>query len=398
MFEQLYQAFSTSFAPWPMAALLLALPLLIVILARRQHNRRHPTPPKPADKDPAGPNWHSLDGDQVGKRLASPEQGLSAPEVETRRQRYGANRLPEARARGPLWRFLAQFHNLLIYLLLVAAVITALLQHWVDAGVIIAVVVINAVIGFIQEGKAEQALNAIRNMLSPHAMVLRDGQRHSVPAEELVPGDRVLLQSGDKVPADLRLVQTRNLQIQEAILTGESMPVEKQTPSVSADAALGDRRGMAYSGTLVITGQASAIVVAIGADTEIGRISALLAGVETVTTPLLAQMAEFARWLTIGILGVAAATFAFGVWMRDYSSTEMFLAAVGLAVAAIPRRPAGDHDHHPGHRRTAHGVAQRHHPPPARGRDPGLGDRHLLGQDRHPDPQRDDRTDSRDRR
>ncbi|MDH3561466.1 MAG: HAD-IC family P-type ATPase, partial [Gammaproteobacteria bacterium] len=280
--------------------------------------------------------WHALGSDEVMIRLQADQNGLADDEVKRRLAQHGPNRLPEPKSRGPLLRFLFQFHNVLIYVLLVASGVTATLGHWVDTGVILGVVLINAVIGFVQEGKAEDALRAIRRMLSPQAMVLRAGQRITLPAEELVPGDVVQLRSGDKVPADLRLVRVKSLQVQEAVLTGESVAVEKQAAAVADDAVLGDRLCMAYSGTLVTYGQGTGMVVATGVHTEIGRISAMLAHVETLTTPLLRQMGQFARWLTGAIMAIAAATFAFGVLARDYSSAEMFLAAVGLAVAAIP--------------------------------------------------------------
>jgi magnesium-transporting ATPase (P-type) len=289
----------------------------------------------PATANTAEP-WHALDSAQVMARLQASQNGLTDDEVNFRLARHGPNRLPEPKTRSPLVRFLFQFRNVLIYVLLVASGVTAMLGHWVDAGVILGVVLINAVIGFVQEGKAENALRAIRRMLSPRAMVLRTGQRVTLPAEQLVPGDVVLLQSGDKVPADLRLIRVKSLQVQEAVLTGESVAVEKQTGQVADSAVLGDRRSMAYSGTLVTYGQGTGVVVATGVHTEIGRISAMLARVETLTTPLLRQMAQFARWLTGAIIAIASATFAFGVLARDYTAAEMFLAAVGLAVAAIP--------------------------------------------------------------
>ena len=217
-----------------------------------------------------------------------------------------------------------------------ASAVTATLGHWVDASVILAVVLLNAVIGFVQEGKAENALSAIRQMLSPNAMVMRDGRQMTVRADELLPGDIVLLQSGDKVPADLRLFRVKGLQIQESVLTGESLAVEKITEPVAQEAVIGDRRCMAYSGTLVTHGQGAGVVVATGPQTEIGRISTLVSEVESVTTPLLRQMAQFGRWLTLAILGIAIVTFAFGSLVRDYATAEMFLAAVSLAVAAIP--------------------------------------------------------------
>lgn len=280
--------------------------------------------------------YHSMDAVAALARLETSEAGLSEAEAGLRYERYGANSLTERRGRGPLIRFLLQFHNVLIYVLLAAAAVTALLQHWVDTGVIVGVVVINAIVGFIQEGKAEQALAAIRRMLSLKATVLREGRAISIDAVKLVPGDVVLIQSGDRVPADLRLFRIKNLRVEEAALTGESVPVEKQTDPVAPDASLGDRRGMAYSGTLITYGQARGVVVATGDATEIGRISAMLADVERIETPLLRKLAVFGRWLSMAIVALAAFTFALGVGLRDYSVTDMFLAAIGLAVAAIP--------------------------------------------------------------
>jgi magnesium-transporting ATPase (P-type) len=290
-------------------------------------------PLKPADDSN---QWHAMSNVRVFALLSADEDGLTKDKVNLRLDEYGPNRLPEGNTRGPLERFFYQFHNLLIYVLLVASSVTAMLGHWVDAGVILGVVVVNAVIGFVQEGKAENALKAIRRMLSPQAVVLRDGQRATIPADQLVPGDVVFMQSGDKVPADLRLFRVKSLQIQESVLTGESVAVEKQVEPVKEDAVLGDRRSMAYSGTLVTYGQGSGVVVVTGARTEIGRISTMLARVETLTTPLLRQMSQFARWLTAVIIAIATATCVFGIMFRDYPADEMFLAAVGLAVAAIP--------------------------------------------------------------
>lgn len=280
--------------------------------------------------------WHAAPTDEIMARFETTMQGLKTDEAAGRLERHGRNRLPRPPRTGPLARFLLQFHNILIYVLLAAAAVTAALGHWVDTSVIVGVVLINAVIGFIQEGKAERALDSIRGMLSLHARVLRGGARHEVDAETLVPGDIVLLQSGDKVPADLRLVQVKSLQVQEAVLTGESLAVEKSAEPVAETAALGDRSSMAYSGTLVTYGQAAGVVIATGAGTEIGRISSMLAEVTTLTTPLLQQMAVFGRWLTMAIVAVAALTFGFGLVVQGYPADEMFLAAVGFAVAAIP--------------------------------------------------------------
>ncbi|HYD30434.1 MAG TPA: HAD-IC family P-type ATPase, partial [Azospirillaceae bacterium] len=200
-------------------------------------------------------DWHARSALETAEAFASPDQGLSQAEAADRLARHGPNRLTPPPRRGPLMRLLLQFHNVLIYVLLASATVTVLLGHWTDAGVIVGVVLINAVIGFIQEGKAEEALAAIRAMLAPHATVLRDGQRATVPAEILVPGDRVFLESGDRVPADLRLVHAKGLHIQESALTGESVPVVKATAATAPDAALADRTSMAHSGTLVTSGQ-----------------------------------------------------------------------------------------------------------------------------------------------
>jgi magnesium-transporting ATPase (P-type) len=280
--------------------------------------------------------WHTAPQDRVLQQLDTEAQGLSSSEAQTRLDQYGPNQLRPPRRRGPVVRLLLQFHNILIYVLLASAAITGAMQHWVDTAVILGVVIINAVIGFLQEGKAEKALDAIRKMLSLQASALRDGHRQSVAAETLVPGDVVFIESGDKVPADIRMLEVKNLQVQEAALTGESVAVSKSPEPVAADAALGDRSCMAYAGTLVATGRGKGVVVATGDGTEIGRISAMLSELGTLTTPLLQQIARFSRALTVLILTLTAAVFAWGVLFWGFSAEEMFLAAVGLAVAAIP--------------------------------------------------------------
>ncbi|MDP1786871.1 cation-transporting P-type ATPase [Nitrosomonas sp.] len=282
------------------------------------------------------PSWHNISIDSVLEKLGATSAGLTRHEAEARLKTHGPNRLPEPPKRSTVLRFLLQFHNILIYVLIGSAVITAVLDHWIDTFVILAVVLANAIIGFIQEGKAEKAMDAIRQMLAPHASVLRSGERHSIEGEKLVPGDIVLLEAGDKVPADLRLLKTHGLQIQEAILTGESVPVEKHTEPVPFDAPLGDRSCIAFSGTLITSGQGKGVVVATGAATEIGRISGLLSEVETLTTPLVKQMGAFAQWLTIFILLIAGILLGYGYFVGHQEFTEMFMAVVGLSVAAIP--------------------------------------------------------------
>ncbi|WP_018994631.1 cation-transporting P-type ATPase [Thioalkalivibrio sp. ALJ2] len=280
--------------------------------------------------------WHALDPDAALNERDSRREGLSTDAARERLDQYGRNQLRPPEQAGLIRRFFRHFHNILIYILLAAAAGTALLGHWVDTGVILAVVLINTLIGFVQEGKAEKALDAIRKMLSPHALALRDGHRREIPAEELVPGDIVYLQAGDRVPADLRLLEVKNLRVEEAVLTGESVAVEKSPEAVDREADLGDRTGMAFSGTLVAFGRGHGVVVATGEHTEIGRISSMLGEVESLQTPLVRQMEQFGRWLAGVVVVISAATFAFGYWVRSYPLDEMFLAAASLAVSSIP--------------------------------------------------------------
>jgi len=281
-------------------------------------------------------NWHNITSDEALAALNTSPSGLSEAEANQRIISYGFNKLPEPPRRNVLLRFIHHFHNILIYVLLGAAAITALLGHAVDTFVIITVVIINAVIGFLQEGKAERAMDAIRHMLALRASVIRAGKRQTLKGEELVPGDIVLLEAGDKLPADLRLFKTHALQIQESILTGESMAVDKHVKAVDLDAPLGDRFCIGYSGTTVTSGQGVGVVVATGSETEIGRISGLLSEVQTLNTPLVSQMAVFARWLTLFILAIAALILLFGYFILHHDFTNLFMAVVGIAVAAIP--------------------------------------------------------------
>jgi len=280
--------------------------------------------------------WHAVAVDAALDTLQADKDGLSDDDAAVRLKTYGPNRLPEPAKRSVLIRFVLHFHNILIYVLIGSAAITMALGHLVDTLVILAVVVANAAIGFVQEGNAEKAMDAIRRMLALKASVLRDGTRRTIEGETLVPGDIVLLEAGDKVPADLRLFRANGLQIQEAILTGESVPVEKHTRPVAADAPLGDRGCMAYSGTLVTSGLGRGVVVVTGTGTEVGRISGMLSTVETLTTPLLRQMNIFGRWLTLLILLIAAILLIFGYFVEHLEFSKMFMAVVGLSVAAIP--------------------------------------------------------------
>lgn len=281
-------------------------------------------------------NWHSASVEHVAVALSSPDTGLTDTDAAARLATYGPNTLISATTRNPLLRLLRQFHNLLLYLMMAAGSITAMLGKWIDAGVLWAAVVINAFIGFIQEGKAESALTAIRSMLAAQAIVLRSGRRQVVDATTLVPGDRVIVATGDRIPADIRLVHARDLRIDEASLTGESLAVEKSVISVTPEAPLADRSNMAYAGTLVVNGQGMGIVVATGMKTEIGRITAMMSAVQRVDTPLIRRINAFSFHLAVIIICLAIATFAFGVLVRGYRIDNMFLMAVALAASAIP--------------------------------------------------------------
>ncbi|GAA5214928.1 cation-transporting P-type ATPase [Corallincola platygyrae] len=280
--------------------------------------------------------WHNLPQQQVKDLLnSSIEQGLASEEVSLRKEKFGLNRITQRKGQGPLVRFLLQFHQPLVYILLAAAIVKLILGGIVDSSVIFGVVVINAVIGFLQESKALSALDALSKSLTSETLVFRNGEKQRIDATELVPGDIVLLASGDKVPADLRLVQVRNLQVDESALTGESVPVEKRIDVVEQEATLGDRVNMAYSSTLVTYGTAVGVVVETGDNTEIGKISELIASAEILDTPLTRNIARFSQILLYAILVLAAITFAVGIW-HGGSMVDMFMAAVALAVAMIP--------------------------------------------------------------
>ncbi|MDD7971172.1 cation-translocating P-type ATPase [Roseinatronobacter alkalisoli] len=283
----------------------------------------------------SAPPW-ATKAEDVLNQLDSGPDGLDDTECRQRMERYGPNRLPDAPRPGRLVRLARQFNNLLILVLLGAAIITALLGHWIDTGVIMAVVIINAVIGFVQEGRAEAALDALRDMLAPKANVIRAGKRQAIAGADLVPGDIVLLEAGDKVPADLRLLDVAGLSVEEAILTGESVPVRKSTPPVDEASALGDRKPMAFSGTMVAEGTGTGVVTATGKDTEIGRISTMMAQVQTLKTPLIRQMEVFAKYLTGFILALSAGILGFTLAFRDMPFADAFMIVVGLFVAAIP--------------------------------------------------------------
>jgi magnesium-transporting ATPase (P-type) len=279
---------------------------------------------------------HAATVDEVLGELCADRGGLTSAEAARRFEEEGPNRLPDAARDSVLVRILKHFNDVLIYILLAAVVVTASLGHWIDSVVILGVVVINAMIGFVQEGKAEQALEGIRKMLSLDAQVRRDGHWTHVDAEMLVRGDVVRLRSGDRVPADVRLFESTNLQIEESALTGESVSSHKHPEPVHEEAGIGDRSGMAFSGTLVTSGRGVGVVTATGVATEIGRINTMIGEVETLATPLTRQMATFGKQLSVAIVALAVVVFLSGLALHDYSVSELFLAAIGFSVAAIP--------------------------------------------------------------
>jgi cation-transporting P-type ATPase F len=285
-----------------------------------------------------GRQWHHLPVERVRELLDTDlEQGLDRFEVHHRQERFGPNRLTPAKGISPVKRFLLQFHNPLIYILLAASLVTVLVKgELVDAGIILAVVLVNALIGYIQESKAEKAIQALHESLTSETTVIRAGQAQRISAEQLVPGDLVTIKSGDRVPADLRLVRQRDLQIAEAALTGESLPVEKSLEDdLPVEMPLGDRRNMAYASTLVTFGQGRGVVIATGDNTEIGRISQLISSAKELVTPLQRKIAQFSKLLLWVILALAAITFLVGL-LRGQPAIDTFTAAIALAVAAIP--------------------------------------------------------------
>lgn len=280
--------------------------------------------------------WHALPFEDV---LASynvdAKNGLSAEEVERLLEEFGPNEVPDRPGPSALRRFLSQLNQPLVVILIVAGLVTLVLGEYVDSGVIFGVVVVNATVGFIQESRAVSALAALSRVATMQAVVRRGGATHEVASRDLVPGDIVLLQSGDKIPADIRFVRVRDLQVDESALTGESVPVQKATDVLPADTVLGDRTNLGFASTLVTYGQAEGVVVNTGAETEVGAISEMIASAEQLATPLTRRLAAFSRILLLAIVVLAAATFAVGV-LRGQEASEMFLAAVALAVGAIP--------------------------------------------------------------
>lgn len=283
-----------------------------------------------------GENWHSIESQKIVEIFESDvKNGLGSLSIKHREEFFGKNALKAKKQDSYLKKFFMQFHNALIYILLGASAITAFLHEWVDSGVIFGVVIINVIIGFMQEIKAQAAIESLKQMMYTQAVVIRDSKKITIDSAELVPGDIVLLESGSKVPADMRLIEIKDLKVDESMLTGESLAVTKNISTHSKDSILGDRKNMTYSGTFVTYGRAKGIVVATSNHTELGKIAHLIENTTAMQTPLTRKIEEFSKILLYVILSLAAFTFIVGI-LRDKSAVETFMASVALAVGAIP--------------------------------------------------------------
>ena len=290
-----------------------------------------------AEKKQSRLDWHSLSAEDIARQLATPiESGLDSREAAKRLELYGPNQIAALPRPTFLQLLLAQFNNFIVLLLIAAASISGLLGEWIEAVAILAIVVLNATLGVIQDRRAEEALAALKKLAAPEAQVLRDGSRRGIPGPEIVPGDIVFIEAGNFVPADLRLVEAVNLRLEEAALTGESVPVQKDANiRLEANVPLGDRKNTAFMGTLVNSGRGRGIVVSTGMHTQIGLIAEMLQNVKEETTPLQKRLDGLGKVLGGAALAVCALVFAIG-WMRGHPPLEMFMLAVGLAIAAVP--------------------------------------------------------------
>ncbi len=280
--------------------------------------------------------WHKREANEIIKELNSSLQGLSSDEAQKRFKEYGPNELKEKKKKLPIMMFLDQFRDFMILVLIAAAIISGIIGEPSDTIAIMVIVVLNAIIGFLQEYRAEKAMAALKKMAAPAALVLRDGAPANIPASELVQGDIVMLEAGKVVPADMRLVEAAQLKVEEAALTGESIPIEKHIKPLHDEMLpIGDRKNMAYKGTFATYGRATGIVVSTGMDTELGKIATTLQEEEAIKTPLQKRLATFGQKLAIAVLAICAIVFGIGI-MRGEAPLLMLLTAISLAVAAIP--------------------------------------------------------------
>lgn len=280
--------------------------------------------------------WHTLSIEAIFETLKTRAQGLDSKEVRQRLEEFGPNEIKQTKKRIPFEMFIDQFKDFMILILIGAAIISGIVGEAIDTIAIVVIVIVNGIIGFIQEYRAEKAIEALKKMAQANVNVKRNGEIHCVPVSELVPGDIVLLEAGNIVPADMRLIEVAQLKIDEAPLTGESIPVEKLSRQFhDPTLTLGDRKNMAYKGTIVTYGRGMGVVVATGMETELGKIATIIQEEEGVKTPLQQRLTAFGKWLTVIFLAVCGIVFIFGV-LRGEPITLMFLTAVSLAVAAIP--------------------------------------------------------------
>ena len=280
--------------------------------------------------------WHALPAKEVLERLGAQDEGLTSEEAEKRLSQYGQNQLQEA-PRPTFWHMLwEQLNNFVVIMLIVASIVSAILGDYVEAAAIMAIVVLNAILGIVQESRAEEALAALQKLAAPDAQVVRDGRRQDLPASKLVPGDIILLEAGNYVPADVRLLETMNLKVEEAALTGESVPVQKVDDLVLEEgASLGDRKNTAFMSTLVSYGRGKGVVTDTGMKTQIGLIASMIQGVQTEETPLQQRLDQLGKTLGWAALIICGLVFGIG-WIRGYDPLEMFIIAVSLAIAAVP--------------------------------------------------------------
>lgn len=281
-------------------------------------------------------NWHDIDADEVMTTIESDAQnGLSSKEAKIRLKKWGANRLKEAKKVSPWQIFIAQFKDFMVMVLMAATIISGWLGEMADAITILAIIILNAILGFVQEYRAERSMEALKELTAPEARVLRDGEEIKIPAWQVVPGDIVLLDTGDRVPADLRLIEVVNMELEESTLTGESVPVKKHNKKLSTDVALGDKKNMVFAGTLLTRGRGKAVAVLTGMETEVGRIAGMMQEVIEEQTPLQKRLDQLGKWLVIGCLAICVVVASIGI-IKGEPPYRMFLAGVSLAVAAIP--------------------------------------------------------------
>jgi Ca2+-transporting ATPase len=282
-------------------------------------------------------SWHALTiEDSLNELQVKENEGLTQQEAQGRLAKYGPNELKKEKGKSPIKLFLSQFTDVLMIILLIATGLSLAVGETVDAIIILIIVFASAGLGFTQEYRSEKAVEALKKMTSPNALVIRDGKETKIPASQLVPGDIMLLYTGDKIPADARLIEAHNLKVEEAALTGESTAVDKSTSTISENAQLNDRHNMIYTGTIIAYGRAKALVTNTGMTTEFGKIAQMVQTTKVEETPLEKRMASVGKWIGILAVIIAASVAVVGIVVEQRDILEMVLWAVSLAVAAVP--------------------------------------------------------------